>query len=114
MAINHADGQLFLSVPFYAIAAGVGAIHGGAGWFTVLFIPVGLALGIGACRIGRAVVYSVTGFGLSRSAKIRNRGIQTVLFFPFFVLYMILPVAIAWGGVAGAWAGSSWIARHLL
>ena len=114
MAVNHADGQLFFSVPLYPIAAGVGAAHGGAGWFTVLFIPLGLALGIGACRIGRALVYSITGFGLSRSAKIHNRGIQTILFFPFFALYMILPVAIAWGGIAAVWAGSVWIARHLL
>ena len=113
MAINHADGQLFGSVPLYPIAAGLGAAHGGAGWFTVLFIPVGLALGIGICVIGRAVVYSISGFGLSRGAKIHNRGVQTVFFFPFFVLYVILPVAIACGGVFGIWAGSVWIARHL-
>jgi len=113
MAVNHADGQLFFSVPLFPIAAAIGAAQGGAGWFTVLFIPVGLVIGIGACRIGRAVVYSVTGFGLSRSGKIQNRRIQTLLVLPFFAFYMILPLAIAWGGIAGVWAGSVWIARHL-
>ena len=114
MAINHADGQLFVSVPFYPIAAGVGAAQAGAGWFTVLFIPIGLAIGMGACWVGRGIVYSVVGFGMNRSSRVRNRGMQTVAVLPFFVLYMVLPIAIAWGGIFGVWAGSRWLVSHLV
>jgi len=114
MAVNHADGQLILSVPLYPIVAGVGAAHAGAGWFTVLFIPIGLAIGLGICFVGRPVVYSIMGFGLSRSSKIHNRGIQTIAVLPFFILYMILPIAFACGGLVGVWAGSVWLVRHFL
>lgn len=105
MPVNHADGSLIFSVPLFPVAAGVGAAHAGAGWFTVLFIPVGLGIGLGVCRFGRAIVYSIMGFGLSRSSKIHNRGIQTMAFLPFFVLYMILPIVFAGGGLVGVWAG---------
>jgi hypothetical protein len=114
MAVNHADGQLIFAVPLYPLAAGVAAFHAGAGWFTILFIPVGLAIGLGVCRFGRPVVYSIMAFGLSRSSRAHSRGIQTMVVLPFFVLYMILPIAFAWGGLAGVWAGSVWLIRHLL
>ena len=114
MPVNHADGQLILSVPLYPIAAGVSAAHAGAGWFTILFIPAGLAIGLGICRFGRPLVYAVTGFGLSRSSKIHNRALQTVVFLPFFLLYMILPVAMACGGLVGVWTGTAWLVRHWL
>ena len=82
--------------------------------FTILFIPAGLGIGLGDGRFGRPLVYAVTGFGLSRSSKIHNRALQTVVFLPFFLLYMILPVAMACGGLVGVWTGSAWLVRHWL
>jgi hypothetical protein len=114
MPINHADGQLIFSVPLYPIAAGIGSAHAGAGGFTILFIPLGLAIGLGICRVGRAIVYSIMGFGLSRTSRIQSRGIQTVAVVPFFILYMILPIAFSCGGLIGVWAGSAWVVRHWL
>lgn len=113
MAINHADGMMFVAVPFYPIAAALGAAHAGAGWRTALFVPAGLALGLGLTYVGRRLVYSVTGFGLSRSSRIPQHWLQTALVAPFFVLYLFLPLAIAWGGVFGVWRGSMWLVRYI-
>jgi hypothetical protein len=114
MAVNHADGMIFTSVIIYPIAAAVGAAHAGAGWLTVFFIPVGLAAGIGVFRFGRAPVYAITGFGLSHASKMPRNWIQQIFFLPFFLLYMILPLAIVWGGAFGIWAGNIWLVRHVL
>lgn len=114
MAVNHADGMIFTSVIFCPIAAAVGAAHAGAGWLTILFIPVGLAAGVGIIYVGGKLVYAITGFGLSRASKMPQSWIQQVFFAPFFLLYMILPLAILWAGVFGIWAGSIWVVRHVL
>jgi hypothetical protein len=113
MAVNHADGTLFVSIVFYPIAAAAGAAHAGAGWFSILFIPAGLALGAGIIAVGRPLVYAITGFGLSRGSKIPKGWLQQIFFAPFFLLYMILPLVIVWGSVAGIWFGSIWITRHI-
>ena len=114
MAVNHADGTMFTSMVFCPIAAGVGAAHAGAGWFTVFFIPVGLAVGVGIFRFCRQPVYAITGFGMSFASKMSKGWIQQVVSLPFFLLYMILPLAIVWGAVFGIWAGSIWLVRHVL
>ena len=113
MAINHADGMIFTSVIFCPIAAGAGAAHAGAGWLTVFFIPIGLAVGIGIFRFGRAPVYAITGFGMNRASKL-PRCFQPVIALPFLLVYIILPLVIVWGAVFGVWAGSIWLVRHLL
>lgn len=114
MAVNHADGTLLTSVLFCPIAAGVGAAHAGAGWLTVFFIPVGLAVGVGIFCFGREPVYSITELGMNYASKMPRRWIQQTVSVPFFLLYMILPYAIVWGGVFGIWAGSIWLVRHVL
>ena len=114
MAVNLVDGTMFVSIVFYPIAAGVGAAHAGAGWFTVLFIPVGLAAGLGINHVGRGLVYLITGFGLSCTSKLPKGWIQDVFFAPFGLLYIILPYAIIWAGVVGIWSGSVWLARYIL
>lgn len=112
MAVNHADGQLFLSVPVYPVAAIVGSVYGGASWLAVILAPASLLVGIGVCKYGRSLVYSIIGSGLGRSSQIKIRWIQSVAMFPYFLIYMILPVAIAWGGVFCVWTGSVWLAKH--
>ena len=114
MAVNHADGTMFTSVIFCPIAAGVGAAHAGAGWITFIFIPVGLAVGYGIFRFCRKPVYSITGFGMSYATKMPKSLIQQVVILPFFLVYMLLPLVIVWGGVFGILAGSNWVVRHML
>ncbi len=114
MAINHADGMMFGSLLLYPVAAGIGAAHAGAGWWTILFVPTGLAIGIGVVYLGRKLVYAITGFGLNRASGMSKGWFKQILFLPFFLLYMILPIAIAYGGIVGVWAGSGWVVRHLV
>jgi len=105
---------MFTSVIFCPIAAGVGAAHAGAGWITVFFIPVGLAVGYGIFRFCRKPVYSITGFGMSYATKMPKSWIQQVVILPFFLVYMISPLAIVWGAAFGVFIGSIWLVRHLL
>jgi hypothetical protein len=113
MAVNHADGTLIFSVVLYPVAAAIGAVHGGAGAWTILFVPAGLAVGIGILYVGRRAVYSITGFGFKQSATISRSWIRGIFSVPFFLLYMILPAAIACAGIVGVGAGSEWLAGRL-
>ena len=113
MAVNHADGTIFTSVLFCPIAAGAGAAHAGAGWLTVLFVPVGLAVGLGIFRFGRGPVYAITQFGLSRTSRMPKGWIQQLFILPFLLVYMILPLATVWGAAYGVFMGSNWLVRHL-
>ena len=114
MAVNHADGTTLTSVFFYPIAAGVGAAHAGAGWFTVLFILLGLAAGVGVFLFGRKPVYAISQFGMNLTSKMHKGWLRQVVTVPFFLCYLILPFAMVWGGAFGLWAGSIWVVRHLL
>lgn len=105
---------MLTSVIFCPIAAGVGAAHADAGWLTVIFIPVGLAIGVGIFLFCRKPVYSITGFGMRFASKMPKSWIQQVVSVPFFLLYMILPLMMVWGAVFGVWAGSIWLVRHVL
>lgn len=113
MAVNHADGFIFTSVIFCPIAAGVGAAHAGAGLLTLIFIPAGFAVGYGIFRFGRAPVYAITGFGMSRVSKLPRGWIQWVVTLPFFLVYMFLPMVIVWSAAFGVFFGSNWLVRHL-
>jgi hypothetical protein len=110
MAVNHIDGTMFVSVLFYPIAAGLGAARAGAGLFTVFFIPVGLAVGIGVTYVGRKLIYLLMDFFLSRFSNSRS-WIQWVVGGPLLILYVILPYVIVWMGIYGTWAASGWLVR---
>ena len=114
MAVNHADGTMLTSVVFCPIAAGFGAARAGAGWLTIIFVLVGLAVGVGIFRFCRQPVYFVTGLGIRFSSRMPEGWVQQVVSVPFFLLYMILPLAIVWGAALGIWAGSIWLVRHAL
>jgi len=114
MAINHADGMMLASVVACPIAAPVAAAHAGAGWWTVLFIPAGLGIGLGVSYAGQRLVYPIMGFGLSRTSQMPKSWMKQIAFVPFFLLYVILPLAIFWAAVLGTWTGSIWMAKHLL
>jgi hypothetical protein len=114
MAVNHADGTIFTAMVFCPIAAGWGAARAGAGLLTPLFIPVGLAIGVGVFMFARKPVYVITGVGMNLASKLPKGWLQHVAILPFFVVYLFLPLAIVWGTVFGVFAGSMWLVRHLL
>jgi hypothetical protein len=114
MAINHADGTMISSLLLYPVAAGIGAARAGAGWWTILFVPAGLAIGVGVVYLGRKLVYLITGLGLNGASGTSKGWFKQIFFLPFLLLYIVLPIAIAYGGIVGVWAGSGWVARHLI
>ena len=114
MAVNHADGIMFVSVVLYPIAAAIGAGQADAGWLAVLFAPAGLAFGIGVIYLGRKLVYSIIGFGMDYTAKLPDGWRQQVASLPFFLLYFTLPLLIIYLGVFATWFGSNFLARHLI
>jgi hypothetical protein len=114
MAVNHADGTLFTSMLLCPIAAGVGAVQSGAGWTMVLFVPVGFAIGVAIFRYCRRPLYAITGYGINVAAKMPRGWMRQVVSLPFFLFYILLPMAIVWVAVLGIWAGSIWLVRQVL
>ena len=112
MAVNYADGTMFVSVPFYPLAAGMGAAKAGAGWCTIFFIPCGFAIGVGLTYLGRKLVYSIVGYGFNRTSKLPDNWIQQVAFAPFVLAYFVLPHVIIVAGCFGTWSGSMWVVEH--
>ena len=113
MAVNHADGTIFSSLVICPIAAWKGAVSGGAGWFSILFLPAGFAVGIILWNLGRAIIYSIVEFGLARAGKIRKGWIQQIVSAPFLLLYLVLPYAVLGVGVYGSWLGSMWLSKRI-
>ncbi len=57
--VNHVDGTMFVSPIIYPIAATMAAASAGAGWFALLFIPAGLAVGVVIAYVGRKLIYAM-------------------------------------------------------
>ena len=112
MPVNHADGTLFASVILCPIASTAAAVHAGANWLAVYFMPLGLGVGILIAYWGRIIVYSILTGGLRKSSK-ETKLRQWLIGFPIMTLYIILPLVIAWGGIAGIWFGTIWLVTHL-
>ncbi len=106
MAVNYVDGTMFVSVIFYPIAATKAATLAGAGWFAILFVPAGLAVGVGITYVGRKLIYGV--MRLHRESRLLERfaWLQWILAPPCFCLYFLLPIAIVCAGVWGTCMGS--------
>ena len=100
---------MFVSVLFFPVAAAVGAHSAGAGWFTALFVPFGLAIGCAVAYAGRKLIYGVLGFAM----KTPKGWMQHVVSVPVMILYIILPYAIVWIGVLDTWYGSIWLVKHI-
>lgn len=114
MAVNYADGIMFVSVLFYPIAAGKGAIQAGGGFLSTCILTVfGAVIGIGTILIGRSFVYLIVGSGLRCAEKIRSEALKQVFFAPFFVFYLAVPPAIIAMTFFGIKAASSWCITHL-
>lgn len=105
---------MLTAVFFCPIAAGLGAARGGAHWLALVFIPIGLAVGVGIFLYARKPVYLITGLGLNCTSKMRKGWSQQLVMLPFFIVYMVLPLAIVWGGAFGVFIGSAWLVRHVL
>jgi hypothetical protein len=92
MAVNHADGTMFVSVLFYPIAAGLAATSARAGWFTILFVAAGVPVGVAIAFLGRQLIYLLMGFFLRRfPPETTSTWVSWVVGGPLFLAYIILP-----------------------
>jgi hypothetical protein len=112
MAVNHADGTLFASVLFYPVVAAMAGASAGAGWFTALLIPAGLALGLAVTCIGRRLIYLMMAAVVKRTWTVKGWA-EWILGVPMLVLYFTLPYSIVAAGLCGTWYGSIWLVRNI-
>lgn len=113
MAVNHADGILFVSVMFYPFAAGKAAIDVQAGWFTILFVAVSIPFGIAINAGGRELIYFGLNIILGKEPEKRSKWFQWLFGGPAFLIYFVLPYAVVGAGVYATWLSTVWLVRHL-
>jgi len=110
MAVNHADGTLFVSVAFYPLAAAAAATTVGAKWFAVLFIPLGLASGLivtfAARRLLRAGMHRV----VERNPESRSRP-SWLAGGLLLIAYLAFPYLVIGIGLYLTWHGSIWLVQ---
>lgn len=113
MPVNHADGTLFGSILFYPVVAVVGAWQAGARWLVVLFLPLGMLIGMPFIWLGRRLIYFFMGRALRMGEKISPPWLQGIIFTPFFLFYIIAPYLVVFAGLWLTWSLSTWIVRHV-
>jgi hypothetical protein len=112
MAVNHADGTLFLSVLLYSVAAVVRAVSAGAGWLAFFFIPLGLVVGGTVAYTDRKLICGILGLALPPAAKVSQGWLKQLAALPVMILYILLPCAFVWAGLLDTWYGSLWLVQH--
>ena len=112
MAVNHADGTLFISVLLYPIAATLGAVHAGAKWSAPLFIPAGLGVGVLVVFASRRLLYAVMG-RLLRSTLLQGEHWwrEWIIGPPLLLLYLIYPYVVVGLGLYVTLYGSIWAVK---
>ena len=110
MAVNLADGFLFVSVLFYPISAAKAAASVGAGWFSILFVPLGLATGFAVTFVARKILYLTMEYVL-RHTNTQKGWIQAVVGAPLLLGYMVFPFVVIAGGLYATWFGTIWVVR---
>lgn len=114
MAVNHADGTMFVSILFYPIAAGLGATAAGAGWLTFVFVAASVPIGVCVIVIGRKMIYAMMGFFLRRfPPEATSTWVSWVVGGPILLAYVLLPFALIGVGLVATFTGTQWIARHI-
>ena len=104
--MNLADMMTLLTLVGCPVAAGLAAASEKAGWFTLIFVAFGVALGFGCSYCVRAVSYLI----LFASCKQKKVWLSA----PLFLAYMFVPMVAAFGSWALAGGLSAWFAKHLL
>src|SRR5262249_32550826 len=94
MAMSHVDFTMQVLLLACPVAAAVGAYQAGAGWLTVLFVPIGLTIGVAGTWIGRRLVYAYTWIVIRGCERITPEWVQGIIGAPFLIIYIALPVLI--------------------
>ena len=114
MAVNHADGTMFVAVPVYPIAAGIGAARAGAGWLTPLFIVAGLAVGLCITVVGGGLWdLGCEWLGSQTRALTSSFTTAVVGYIPLSVAFAICPSAtLPFGILAPSFSSSRTSQKH--
>ena len=106
--MNLADLTTLIALVGCPIAAGAQAASFHAGWYAVLFVAGGVAVGIAVAYLVRMVAYFIL-MGGTRAQKTRPW-----LIVPVLIGYMIVPFSIAAAGISGTGNGTLWLIKHFL
>lgn len=111
MAVNHADGTALIGGLACPLAAGLAAISAKAGWLTCVCLLVSLPAGVAVFWLGRVLAYGVLQLGMRLGSVTTRPWLQSLLCGPFFLAYLLLPVAVAAAGVLGTWRVTIWFTQ---
>jgi len=103
--MNLADMMTLATLLGCPLAAGVVAAHERAGWFSALFVAVGILLGLACSYCVHAVSYLI----LTTSCRQK-----TWLMALLFIAYLIVPGLLALGLVLLTGCATQWLAIHIL
>jgi hypothetical protein len=105
MPMNHADLSTAGVIVTSPILSGVAAFKAGAGWFTIGYALLGLAVGLAIAYVTSHVAYWILNAGASQT--------KPRIGWPLLVAYMIVPITLSAVGLLGIWLGVDWLSGHL-
>jgi hypothetical protein len=101
--MNWADLTSVITPLICTFAAGAGAAQEKMGWGSLVFAAGGFAIGLGCGLVTRRLGILLLFVGCKQS--------RSLLTFGLLLAYMLIPMALMFGAVAGtAWL-SAWLAR---
>jgi type IV secretory pathway VirB2 component (pilin) len=104
--MNASDLATVMTILGCPVAAGFAAVDARAGWFTPLFVIIGLALGFAASYGVRWLAYLLLAACGSMS--------KTWIGWPLLFAYTLLPMIAALGAMSGIFTLTLCSARHLI
>ena len=113
MAVNHADGTALMGGMACPVAVGLAASSTGAGWVTCVLILASLPIGFAVFWLGRMLAYGALRVGLRIGSATTRPWLQSLLCGPFFLAYLVLPLAVVGGGFFGTWWVTVWFTRQV-
>jgi hypothetical protein len=106
--VNAADLATVITFLGCSLIAPIVAVSEKAGWFAILFIALGVAIGLGAGYCVRSLAYFLLASGSSQSEA------RPWLGWPLLLAYIIIPMIAATGAIAVTGGLAVWLARHIL
>ena len=102
--MNAAELNTLVTIVGCPAVAGMVAASEKAGWFTVLFVVAGLAIGVGAGFCVHKIAY--------RFLRIHDK--RTWVQCASLFAYLLVPMAILMCAIVGTGALTVWVVRHCL
>ena len=114
MAVNHADGTALIGGLACPLAAGLAAMSADVGWLTCICLLASLPAGVVVFWLGRVLGYAVLQLGMRLGSVTTNPWLQSLLCGPFFLAYLLLPMAVVGASFFATWWVTIWFTRTVL